>query len=375
MKHKKLKSFFSNILTLIVVLSMLLTVGCTKKESKELVVGAILPLTGPAAQFGQYAKEGIEIGLQEIKSSNPNIRVIYEDSQGDPKNAVSILNKFIKVDKVKAVFVVTSGETLAILPIINQEKILTFTGTILPGITAKSPYLLRNASSLDIETKYMADYLANKKNKPTVATIYVNNDAGVISNKEFQKTYASLSGKVVAAETYELGASDFGTQLAKIKSANPDYLYILTYKEFGLIMKQARELGMKSAFIGTTTFDDPSGVKAAGNAADGATFTITDYDPNASTPDLVQFQKLYQDKYGRKADLYAAMFRDNVHILAQASKASPANATEFKKAILNIGTFNGVSGKTKFLENGDVEKPLKLKTIRDGKFLFLEEGK
>lgn len=363
-------------IVVVVALAMVLIVTQAKKQEKVIKIGAILPLTGPAAQFGQYTKEGIEIGLEDLSKKNLHLmKVLFEDSQGDPKNAVSILNKFITLDKVKVIFVLTSVETMAILPIITKEKVVTFTGTLLPGITEKSPYLFRNATSLDQETRFMARYLANKKGKPTVDIIYVNNDAGIVAKEQFQREYTKLSGRITAAELYEPGATDFRSQLTKIKQTNPGYLYILSYKEFGLIMKQARELGIKATFIGTTTFEDPSGVKVAGEAADGAIYTVSAFNPDSPDLQLSEFQKKFKEKYGRKAELYAALFRDNIHILALAFKKKPQNADELRKAILDIGTFDGVSGLTKFLPNGDVEKPLVLKVIRNGRFEYLEKQK
>ena len=348
--------------------------GCVKKDEKEIKIGAILPLTGPASQFGQYAKEGIDIGIEELTKQNlqHNFRIIYEDSQGEPKNAVSILNKFIQVDKINILFVLTSTETLAILPTINKENIITFTGTLLPGITEKSQYLFRNATSLEQETNFMANFLSTKMGKPSVAIIYVNNDAGLTAKNLFKEKYISLINTIMTEESYEPNSSDFRTQLSKIKNTNPDYLYILSYKEFGLIMKQARELGIKANFIGTTTFEDPSGVKIAGETANGAIYTFSSVSQDSADSKSIEFQERYIKKYGRKADLYAALFRDNVHILALAFKTNPITPGEIREAILKLNTFEGASGKTKFLPNGDVEKSLIMKIIKDGKFEHLQ---
>lgn len=359
------------ILGLVVSVGM---IGCAKKE-KEIKIGAILPLTGPAAQFGQYAKEGIELALEEIKTEDSavRLRVLFEDSQGDPKNAVSIVNKFIKIDKVRVILVLTSSETMAIAPIITKEKVVTFTGTLLPAITDQSPYLFRNATHLSQETHFMAKFLVEEKGKPSVGVIYINNDAGLVAEKEFRNKYTEYGGKIVAEESYNPGDTDFRTQLSKIKERDPEYLYILSYKEYGLIMKQAREMGLKSHFIGTTTFEDPSGVRVARDAAEGAIYTVSAFDPNSSVPVLMEFQKKYIEKYGRKAELYAALMRDNIHILALALKSDPKDPDQLKEVILKIGIFQGASGETKFLPNRDVEKPLTLKVIRNGSFQFLKQ--
>ena len=136
-------------------------------------------------------------------------------------------------------------------------------------------------------------------------------------------------------------------------------------------MKQARELGIKANFIGTTTFEDPSGVKIAGETANGAIYTFSSFSQDSADPKIIEFQKKYEEKYGRKADLYAALFRDNVHILSHVFKSNLTKPDEIRDAILKLGTFDGVSGKTKFLPNGDVEKSLIMKVIKDGKFEHL----
>jgi branched-chain amino acid transport system substrate-binding protein len=350
-------------------------ISCSKKE-EELKIGAIFPLTGQAAGFGKNAQMGINLALTELGNkfnNNKNVKIIYEDTQGSPKNAVSAIEKLINIDKVNLCFILTSGETLAIIPIINKNSLITFTGTVLPNITDKSTFLYRNASSLDNETKYMANFLSKTQNNPKVSILYINNEAGTVANNMFIEQYKAQGGNVIASLSYDPSVKDFKTFLLKIKENEPDYLYILSYNEFGLIMRQARELGLKSVFLGTTTFNDISGINLAGDAANGTLFTTSAFNnEKGDSPIVYTYKKKFHETYGIEPELYSAIFYDNIYILKKVYEKNPKTPEEFKKSIIELGTYAGVSGNTRFLLSGDVEKEVIIKKIENSEIVEYE---
>jgi len=332
-------------------------------------IGVILPLTGRAAQFGQWAKEGISLGTNEVRSEGSQIGVIYEDSQNDPKTAVSAFNKLLNVDRVNAVIVLTSSDTLVLLPLATEKKVILFTGTILPGITEKSQYVFRNATNLRNEVDGMVNHMVTAENRPKVAVIYVNNDAGVWSQEYFTTQYRAIGGEVVGLEGYDPKAVDFRPQLIRLLSMSPEFLYLLSYGEFAQIMRQARELGFKGQFAGITTMEDAKAAEIAGPAAEGSVYTKAEFDPTQVSGDAVAFVKEYIKCYGRPPELYAATMRDAVHLLALAARnARPPHGDTLRDALLALPSFPGVSGETKFEANRDVKKAVIIKQIRDGKF-------
>lgn len=380
-------SHLGKVLLLVFLCSILFIISCQKPEEApssvekkestptyKVHIGAILPMTGPAAQYGKWVHQGMEIGLAEAKSKYPNvdISISYEDSQGSPKNAVGIFQKFTSED-VNVVFVLTSGETLAIAPLAEKFNLLIITGTLIPGVTEKSSLLIRNAANMSTETRVMAEYLSSKSPKPKVAVIYVNNEVGSFSKDRFQKLYEQAGGVITGAEAYMPGATDFRAQLTKLSEHKPDILYFLSYSEWATIVKQVRELGMTWQFAGATPTEDTKALKIAGNAAEGTIYTKAAFDPAAHDEAIQSFQYQYKQKYGDSSEVYAATFRDNLMLIATAASKGHTKGKELVDAIISIGTFDGASGKTEFLSSRDVNKPIAIFKIEDQKFSPLEE--
>jgi len=98
---------FLTFLILCVLSALLVISGCSKKEPREIRIGAVLPLTGSAAVWGQNAKMGLEIALEEVNAAGgpqgKKVKIIYEDSQSEPTKAVSALQKLISTDRVPVV--------------------------------------------------------------------------------------------------------------------------------------------------------------------------------------------------------------------------------------------------------------------------------
>ncbi len=340
------------------------------RENRHSVhIGTILPMTGPASQYGKWVQQGIGIGLQEAKKKYPDvdITVTYEDSQGAPKNAVSIFQKFA-MQKVDVVFVLTSGETLAIAPLAEKNAIVIISGTLIPGITDKSPLLIRNAANMATETKVMAEHLSSRNPKPKVAIIYVNNDVGSFSRGRFVGLYEKAGGTITGTEAYMPDANDFRAQLTKLRDSKPDVLYFLSYSEWATIARQARQLGMTCQFAGATPTEDAKALKIAGDAAESTIYTKAAFDPQADDEAIRTFQKQYKDRYGEYSEVYAATFRDNLMLVAEAASKGHTRGKEMIDAILAVGTFDGASGHTKFLPDRDVDKPVALFRIDNGEF-------
>jgi len=311
----------------------------------------------------------MEIGRIEVRRQYPDVQVdvTYEDSQADPKQAVSAFHK-LALSHVDVVFAVTSGDSLAIAPLSTQYGIPIITGTLVPGITDKSPLLIRNGANMATETQVMAQYLASQDPKPKVAIIYVNNDVGNFSQDNFRRLYEAEGGTVTGAEAYPPGATDFRSQLTRLAQASPDVLYFLSYSEWATIEKQARELGMKCDFAGATPTEDAKALGIAGDVANGTIYTRAAFDPNAVAPVLEEFQRQYRQKYGTTAEVWAATFRDNVLLVARAAAEGAKTDAALIDKIVSFKTYQGASGETEFLANRDTNKPVSIFAIVQGKF-------
>lgn len=177
--------------------------------------------------------------------------------------------------------------------------------------------------------------------------------------------------KVILTQGYKQDETDFKPVLLRIKSAKPDAVYLVSYyKDAGLVLRQAKEIGLKTQFFGATAVESPKLIEIAGDAAEGLIYPIiTDFDPENPTPVAKRFIENFKKKFGVAPDWVSSHSHDAVIVVAEAMKKGGATGPGIKKAIDSQRRFEGVTGKIVFDENGDViDKPVTIKTVRNGKF-------
>ncbi|MDP2752894.1 MAG: ABC transporter substrate-binding protein, partial [Nitrospirota bacterium] len=171
-KNNHKSSIVLSVISIIVASLMVFSFGCAKKEEKEIKIGASLPLTGEIASYGNRAKRGIEIALDEINSvggiNGKKVLVIFEDEKNDPKTAVSIITKFATVDKLPVVIgSAGSTVTLAMTPIANQNKVVLISpmSSSIKLTTESGPYFFRVCPADDAQAKILADWVFEEGHK------------------------------------------------------------------------------------------------------------------------------------------------------------------------------------------------------------------
>jgi branched-chain amino acid transport system substrate-binding protein len=207
-----------------------------------------------------------------------------------------------------------------------------------------------------------------------IAVLYINNEWGVGLKDVFEKEFENLGGKILISEGFEQDAKDFRTQLIKIKAKNPKVIFIpVYYIEAGLILKQAKELGIKAQFLSGDSIEKPEFIEIAGELAEGIIFGAPTYDPESKESLIKNFVDKYQSKFGKKPTVVAAHAYDATNIIALTLEKCEENATCIKDELYKIKDFPGVSGKTSFDKNGDAIKEILLKTVKNGQFVLYEE--
>jgi len=346
------------------------------RDSKEITVGAILPLSGDGAKYGVSARKAIDLVFSETNNeggiNGKKVSVVYEDSRGVGKDGVSAMQKLITVHDTPVVIGgLFSSVTLAVAPVAERNRVVLLSPTSsAPKITDAGDYIFRNCASDVFEGKVMADAAFQKLNIQKIAILYINNDYGIGIIDVFKKTFASNGGQVVAEEAFARGAVDFRSQLTKIAALQADGIYIVGYKELGHLLKQAHELGIKTQFMSTVMFEDPEILSVAGNAGEGVIYSARAYDPNSDEPHIKEFVTAFKQRYGGEPDIFAAYAYDAARILVQAMKEGGLSSDEIRDYVYSIRDFPGVTGITSFDEKGDVSQPAYLKTVRDGQFVW-----
>jgi branched-chain amino acid transport system substrate-binding protein len=342
--------------------------GCSKSGS-QLEIGAILPLTGDGAKYGEEARKAIDLALEE--TSKDKIRVAYEDDLGTSAGAVNAFSKLTANNKLPAVIgPMFSSTALAIAPIADRKHVVVLSPSASsPALTTAGDYFFRNWPSDTFEGSEMARYARKDLGLARVAILAVNLDYGLGLEKVFRQKFEAEGGKITATESYDQGATDFRTQLSKIAATNPEAIYLPGYyAEIGLALRQARELGIRTTFLSSVGFDDPKVLEIAGNAADGVIFARPYYDPESGDPLVKNFVANFTKKYGNAPGVYAAHAYDALRILYKAIESGGTAADDIKSALYKIKDFPGVTGATSFDGNGDVIKPIQIMKVENGAF-------
>lgn len=347
----------SILLTVVFVLLTTAFVGCSKKsEPKEIKIGAILPLTGDIASYGVRVKAGAEIALEELQSKGlPTISIEFQDDENKSNNAVGIMKTFCSIKKYPVVIgAAGSSVSMAIAPIANQYKVVQISPlSSSEELSVKGgDYFFRVCPVDDQQAKILASWVA-EKSYDKVAVIYTDNAWGTGLAEAFRKYYKPVNGQISLFEGTKEGEVDFRTILAKVQAEGCKAIISPTYpKEGGVLIRQAKELGLVCDMYGADNWGAPEFVQIAGSAANGCLF-VAQY-----SYDGLEFQNLnlkFKAKTGKDADVFVAYGYDAVYAIAYATKDVKLwTGPDIRDRLLSI-KFQGASGLIEFAENGDLK--------------------
>lgn len=333
----------------------------------DIVIGAVVPITGGSAKMGQDMQNAIQMAFDEINAQGGvlgrKLKLEVQDEACDPQSAVAAANKLVSMNVVAAISGYCSGAFLPTEAIYHNAGM----GVVVPAANAVSlteqgydNINLINATNMD-QARTAADYFVNTWNAQKVAIIH---DNSAFAKELAELTRANLQGKaeVVAFEAITPGEKDFSATLTALKGKEPDAIYFTGYyAEGGLIIKQARGLGMTAKIAVGDGANDPTLVEIAGaENAEGVAMT--------SSPGAFDFSGAsdwipkYREKYGEPGP-YSVQAYDAAYVIAEAIKqAGSTDRAAVAKAIRGI-TYEGLTGTVAFNEKGN---------RKDGYFIVLE---
>lgn len=360
--------------------TMMMSCGAnqSQEESSTIKVGGMGPLTGSAAMYGITVDKGAKLAFEEINANGGVLGKKFEyislDEKADPIEAVNAYNKLTDEGVVAILGSVTSKPTLAVAELAAQDGIpmITPTGTQI-NITDAGPNIFRVCFTDPYQGSTLAKFSKDELGAKTAA-IMVNTSSDYsdgIANA-FIKQAEKEGIKVVANEGYSDGDKDFKAQLTKINSENPDILVVPEYYELSaLIATQAREIGMKSTFVGPDGWDGIIGTldSSSYSVVDNSYFT-NHYSTEDNNEKVQSFLKKYREKYNEEPTAFSALAYDTVYVLKNAiDKAGTTDKTELTKAI-KASDMDGVTGHLTFDENNNPIKAVTIIKVQDGKYIF-----
>ncbi len=174
--------------------------------------------------------------------------------------------------------------------------------------------------------------------------------------------------------SFSPGAVDFRTLLLRIKNDNSKNLFIVAQNEYPNIIRQLNELGINKQIFATPVFHNTKFIKDIGvEQSEGIIYCYYGiFDNNNLSSHSKNFSKKYNEMFSSSPSYYAALAYDNISILFHAIEmAGSTHVDSIKKSLYKINNFEGVTGRLSFDQNGDVKKPVILKTVKNGQFTNL----
>jgi branched-chain amino acid transport system substrate-binding protein len=344
-------------------------------------IGFFAPITGPAAADGMSAKNAVELGVKEVNDgggiNGKKVELIVYDDRLKAEEAVAIANKLIERDKVVGVVSGSySGPTRVVAPILQKAGMPMVAGyAVHPDVTwnpnTKKPndFIFRNGFLGEVEGAAAAEFAVKDLKAKRMSIIAMDNDFGRSISAGFAAWAEKLGATILTKQMYKFpGEKDFRPYLTTIKEGNPDVIFAAGYyNEAASIVRQAKELGVKSQILGEEGFDSPKFLEIAGDAAEGV-MIATNLDRDDPRPVVQNFLRNYRAAYGDDADMVGASSYDAFMILVYAIKKAGTDPKAIQKALLETKDYNGLTGKISRFVQGEVVKPVQIQVVKDGKF-------
>jgi len=345
------------VVLVVIVLVIVYSYAFTSQGNKEkIVVGSVIPLSGPIAIVGEDLQRGIILAVEEINAEGgidgKELKVVFEDDQCNPKQTVTAFTKLVEVDGVSAVIgPFCSGSTLAAAPIANLNNVVIVSpGSTSPDITTAGDFVFRVTPSDLFEANFMSEII--KEDFDKVAVINVNNEWASDMTNVFAD---SLHEDITIIQEFNDQDKDVRSQLLRIRETDPEALVLFVYPQhYGFVTKQIVELGIDAQLFAAHTFETPTSF-GLGNDAERYRYATLGLPDSTKTE---EFFEGFDDKYDRQPSVWAALSYDSTRVLAQAMKGCDSNALCIRDNLYSMEDYQGVSGTKSFDENGDIKDSL-----------------
>ena len=385
---KKFNKVFSAVLASAMAASLLAGCGgAAAGGSNTFKIGAIGPLTGAAAAYGNAVVNGAQIAVDEINEAGGinGVQIEYK-SEDDELNAEKSVNAYNTLKDWGMQILVgstTSACSIAVSENTKNDNMFQLTPSGSAEDCVKYDNVFRVCFSDPNQGIASAQYISDHNLATKVGIIYDNSD--VYSSGIYQKFVEESAGKnfeIVSAEAYtQDNNTDFSVQLQKAKDAGADLVFLpIYYSDAALILTQANTMGYAPTFFGVDGMDGILTVENFDPSLAEGVMLLTPFAADATDDLTVNFVKKYNEKYGETPNQFAADAYDAVYIIKAAiekSGVTPDKTTEeiceaLKGAMTQIEATGLTSQKMTWDASGEPYKEPKAVVIKNGAYVSAE---
>ena len=349
-----------NSLALAAGLALLIGMG-VRPALAQIQIGAAGPMSGSNAAFGVQLKEGADLAVANINAHGgvlgKRVHLIIGDDACDPKQAVSVANKFASEGVKFVAGHFCSSSSIPASKVYTEEGILQITpASTNPKFTEEGSWnTFRTCGRDDQQGAVAGKTIATEFKDRKVAILHDNTTYGKGIADETKKAMNAAGKKEDLYQAYVPGEHDYTALVSRLKEAGIDVVYFGGYhSEIGLIARQAREQGLKATLLGPDSLTAKEFWQISGDAGDGLMFTFPSDPRDRPTAAAVvkEFKAKGIDPEGYVLYTYAA-----IELWAEvANKIKSTDPKKVAEAIKSGGPWPTVLGDLSYDKKGDVTK-------------------
>jgi branched-chain amino acid transport system substrate-binding protein len=326
----------------------------------QVKIGVAGPMTGPDAIFGSQLRSGVEQAIEDINASGgimgKKLRIVIGDDAADPKQGVSVANRFVS-DGIKLVIGhFNSGVTMLATDIYAENNILDITpASTNPQITDRGlETVFRICGRDDQQAIVTAKYLASLKDKK-IAFLHDKTTYGKGLADETRKNLPALGVTDVLYEGVNKGEKDFSATVSKIKASGADIVYWGGHHtEGGLILRQMRDQGVTATLMAGDGLASDEFATIGGPGVEGTLMTFPS-DPR-NRPEAAEVVARYRAK-NINPETYTLYSYAALEVIKQAAEAAKSlDPQEIAKAMHSGMNFKTVIGDLSYDKKGDATR-------------------
>lgn len=310
--------------------------------SEPILIGVSGPLTGQNAQYGAQWKKGFDLALDEINRQGGvrgrALQYVFEDSQSDPKQSVTVAQKFVSDPRI----VIELGDfsspaSMAASPIYQRAGLVQFGFTNShPDFTKGGTYMWSTSISQSDNAPILADYAVKDLGLKRLAVLHLNTDWGRTTKDLFVAAARERGAEVAAVEGYLPEEKDFRSTLTRVRDASPDGLILISYYADGaLIAQQVRATGLAQPIVASGSVYSPKFLELGGAAVNGV-YTNTNFYPADPRPEVQQFVKAFKARYNEEPDSFAAGAYDAIVVAYAAIKQAGPDRAAIRNGLATL---------------------------------------
>jgi branched-chain amino acid transport system substrate-binding protein len=354
--------------------------------SETVTFGAILAVTGPAANLGAPEARTLQMLVDAANQAGGiagrKVQLILKDSQGSPDKAVSFAKQLIEEDHVLAILgPSTSGESLQLKGLCEESETILISCAAAEAIVNPVSKWVFKTPQMDSFAALMIFSTMKKMGISRIGVVVSNTGFGQGGKAQIEKLAPASGISVLGTEVYDKESTDLTSVLTKIRALRPEAVVNWSIEPAqSLVPKNMKQIGFDVPLFQSHGFGNIRYVEAAGKAADGIIFPcgrllVADALPagNPQRQTLVAYKKAYETQFKEEVSTFGGHAWDAFSLAAEAVKrAGGTDKYKVRDALEGIKGFVGMSGIFSFSptdHNGLTIDSFEMLTVKNGDFV------